>query len=167
MEPKSLLYIDSPPLCALASSFLTQLLFHVFVPMHKTFQTICTFPSSTYAASYFKAACLQWSLQWTSTLPSASPQLVPSSESFSCSLFLLQKLLLPLVSGFCLAGPRTLFLSVEVAKTLLLISQPPPMILWSSQHQGWNLTHSSADRISDFGFVNGWMDKCTRSRLQG
>lgn len=76
MEPQSLLCIDSPPPCALASSFLTQLLFHVFVPMREPFQTMCTFPNSILAASYFKTACLEWP-------PSALVSPVNTHTSFS------------------------------------------------------------------------------------
>lgn len=172
MEPMSLLCIDGPPPCALVSSFLTQLLFHVFVHMCEPFQTVCTFPSSTLTASYFKAACLQWpSSALVSPVNIHTSFSQPSASAFFWELFLLF-IPVPEVTAstgfwFRLTGPRTLSHSIEVAKTLLLISQPPLMILWSFQHQGWSLTHSSAERISDFMFVNGWMYKCTRGRLQG
>lgn len=87
---------------------------------------------------------------------------VPSSESFSCFLFLLQKLLLPPVSGFCFAGPRTFSHSVDVAKTLLLISQPPrhdfvifptPGIV-SDSLQSWENI-----RLGVCEWMNGWVHK--------
>lgn len=91
---------------ALASSSLTQLLSHVFVPVHKPSQTLCTWPNSTFAASYLKAACPELP-PFTSLSPGFSsehphfPQ--PSAQCllpwrFSCSLLPVQKFLLPPVS---------------------------------------------------------------------